>query len=177
MLKKSLGIALKVFVSGALIWYLLNDIDVESAQARLQEAVATPAETQGGETTPLPATSATPATGDDSGRPDMIVRLSQGGVLPIDSKVPLEAYLAAMETEDDSKRKVHLAEHARALFGRARELIAASDRRRIRPALLMLEIYERLLRRLEARGWDRPRTPVKVPRIEKLWVALRHGVF
>jgi phytoene synthase len=69
-----------------------------------------------------------------------------------------------------------LAEHARMLFGRARELIAACDRRRIRPALLMLEIYERLLKRLEARGWDRPQTPVKVPRLEKLWVALRHGI-
>jgi phytoene synthase len=69
-----------------------------------------------------------------------------------------------------------LAEHARTLFGRARELIAASDRRRIRPALLMLEIYERLFKRLEARGWDRPLVPVKVPRIEKLWVALRHGL-
>ena len=69
-----------------------------------------------------------------------------------------------------------LAEHARGLFGRARELIAACDRRRIRPALLMLEIYERLFKRLEARGWDRPRTPVKVPRLEKLWVVLRHGL-
>jgi phytoene synthase len=70
-----------------------------------------------------------------------------------------------------------LAEHARTLYGLARERIAACDRRRIRPALLMLEIYQRLLERLEARGWDQPRTPVKVPRIEKLWIALRHGLF
>ncbi len=70
-----------------------------------------------------------------------------------------------------------LAEHAQRLFGRSRELIAACDRRRIRPALLMLEIYQRLFMRLEKRGWDRPRIPAKVPRIEKLWVALRHGLF
>ncbi len=70
-----------------------------------------------------------------------------------------------------------LADHARGLFGRAHELIAACDRRRIRPALLMLEVYQRLFKRLETRGWDRPRTPVKVPRIEKLWIALRHGLF
>ena len=38
MFRKTLGIALKVFVSGTLIWYLLSDIDIESAQARLQEA-------------------------------------------------------------------------------------------------------------------------------------------
>ncbi|TDI59395.1 MAG: presqualene diphosphate synthase HpnD [Alphaproteobacteria bacterium] len=69
-----------------------------------------------------------------------------------------------------------LAAHARSLFGRARESIAACDRRRIRPALLMLEIYQRLLKRLERRGWDRPKIPVKVPRIEKLWVALRYGL-
>ena len=70
-----------------------------------------------------------------------------------------------------------LAAHARTLFGRARELIGACDRRRIRPALLMLEIYQRLLRRLTARGWDRPEVPVKVPRLEKLWIALRYGLF
>jgi phytoene synthase len=70
-----------------------------------------------------------------------------------------------------------LAEHARVLFGRARQLIAACDRRRIRPALLMLEVYQRLFERLEARGWDRPEIPVKVPRLEKLWVALRYGLF
>lgn len=38
MLKKTLGIVLKISVSGALIWYLLKDIDVDAAQARLQEA-------------------------------------------------------------------------------------------------------------------------------------------
>lgn len=38
MVKKTLGIALKILVSGALIWYLLKDIDVDAAQARLQEA-------------------------------------------------------------------------------------------------------------------------------------------
>ena len=38
MVKKSLGVALKVFVSGALIWYLLKDIDVDAAQVRLQDA-------------------------------------------------------------------------------------------------------------------------------------------
>ena len=69
-----------------------------------------------------------------------------------------------------------LAEHARNLFGRARESIAACDRRRIRPALVMLEVYERLLERLAARGWDRPRSPVKLPRLEMFWIALRYGL-
>lgn len=38
MLKKTLGITLKVMVSGALIWYLLKDIDVDAAQQRIKEA-------------------------------------------------------------------------------------------------------------------------------------------
>ena len=38
MLKKTLAVALKVLVSGALIWYLLKDIDVDAAQTRLQGA-------------------------------------------------------------------------------------------------------------------------------------------
>ena len=36
MLKKILAIALKVLISGALVWYVLRDIDIDSAQSRLQ---------------------------------------------------------------------------------------------------------------------------------------------
>lgn len=58
----------------------------------------------------------------DSGRPDMIVHLPQGGVLPIDSKVSLGAFLQAMETDDDEMRKHGLAAHAKAVRGRVSEL-------------------------------------------------------
>jgi phytoene synthase len=70
-----------------------------------------------------------------------------------------------------------LAAKARERFTRARALIEHCDRRRVRPAILMLEIYERILQRLEARGWDRPEIPVRVPRLEKLWIVLRHSLF
>jgi phytoene synthase len=70
-----------------------------------------------------------------------------------------------------------LAEMARARFARARELLARLDRKRVKPAILMLEVYERLLRRLESRGWDRPKVPVHLSGLEKLWVALRHSIF
>ncbi|MDT8435696.1 MAG: DNA recombination protein RmuC [Gemmatimonadota bacterium] len=56
------------------------------------------------------------------GRPDLIVRLPGGGILPVDAKVPLDAYLSAMETEDDDARRRHLAAHAQALRARVREL-------------------------------------------------------
>lgn len=69
-----------------------------------------------------------------------------------------------------------LAERARERFGRARELIAQCDRRRLRPARLMLETYDRLLARLDTRGWDRPAHRVRLSRAEKLWIALRYGL-
>ena len=58
----------------------------------------------------------------ESGRPDMIVRLPQGGVLPVDAKVPLGAFLDAMEAEDDQSRKSSLVLHAKALRARVRDL-------------------------------------------------------
>ena len=58
----------------------------------------------------------------DLGRPDMIAYLPNRGVLPVDSKVPLTAYLAAMEAPDEESRKRHLDEHARAMKTRVKEL-------------------------------------------------------
>ncbi|MDD5556647.1 MAG: DNA recombination protein RmuC [bacterium] len=58
----------------------------------------------------------------EAGRPDMIIRLPSGGILPVDSKAPLESYLAATEARDDGVRRAKLDEHARALRGRVREL-------------------------------------------------------
>ena len=46
-------------------------------------------------------------------RPDMIVRLPGGKQIVVDAKVPLMAYLEAMESEDESERKAHLKDHAR----------------------------------------------------------------
>ncbi len=61
-------------------------------------------------------------TSTEKGRPDMIVHLPNGGVLPVDSKVPMNAYLAAMESEDEEKRNRKLSEHAGAMKGRIQEL-------------------------------------------------------
>jgi DNA recombination protein RmuC len=58
----------------------------------------------------------------DIGRPDLITYLPNGGILPVDSKVPLGSYLAAMESMEEEKRKVHLAEHAKTMRSRIREL-------------------------------------------------------
>ena len=45
-------------------------------------------------------------------RPDMIVRLPEGGQLVVDAKTPLDAYLSAVETDDEDGRGALLAQHA-----------------------------------------------------------------
>jgi DNA recombination protein RmuC len=53
-------------------------------------------------------------TGEGALRPDMLVRLPGGKLVVVDSKVPLDAYLSALEAEEDhEQREVHIARHAR----------------------------------------------------------------
>jgi DNA recombination protein RmuC len=46
-------------------------------------------------------------------RPDMLVRLPGGKLIVVDSKVPLDAYLSALEAADEDERETHIARHAR----------------------------------------------------------------
>jgi DNA recombination protein RmuC len=52
-------------------------------------------------------------TADGSLRPDMLVRLPGGKLVVVDSKVPLDAYLSALEASAESERELHTARHAR----------------------------------------------------------------
>ena len=52
-------------------------------------------------------------TDDGALRPDMLVRLPGAKLIVVDSKVPLDAYLAAVEARDDDEREQHAARHAR----------------------------------------------------------------
>ena len=58
----------------------------------------------------------------DSGRPDMVVYLPGGGVLPVDAKTPMTAYLNAAEAGDDATYKNYMRAHAQAVRSRVREL-------------------------------------------------------
>jgi phytoene synthase len=69
-----------------------------------------------------------------------------------------------------------LAERARQRFEDAQRLLAGGDRRQLRPALVMMQVYRRTLERLVARGWQRLDQPVRVAPPERLWLALRHGL-
>lgn len=66
-----------------------------------------------------------------------------------------------------------LAAVAREKFAATRAALGQLDWRVLRPALLMMGIYETYLDRLEARGWDRIGPPVNLSKVEKLAVAAR----
>ncbi len=57
----------------------------------------------------------------DEGRPDMIIRLPGGGVLPVDAKASASAYLDAMQLEGTARR-AKLADHVKATRLRIQEL-------------------------------------------------------
>ncbi len=46
-------------------------------------------------------------------RPDVLVKLPGGKVIVVDSKVPLDAYLAHLEAQDEQQRALQLARHAK----------------------------------------------------------------
>src|SRR2546427_1142746 len=52
-------------------------------------------------------------TRDGTLRPDMLVRLPGEKLVVVDSKVPLDAYLAALEATTEEDRELHIARHAR----------------------------------------------------------------
>ena len=70
-----------------------------------------------------------------------------------------------------------LAEYAKLAFVEADSTLARLDRRKMRPAILMKAVYQRMLANLEARGWDRLAEPIRISRSEKIWLAFRHSFF
>lgn len=59
-----------------------------------------------------------------SSRPDMVVYLPGGGIIPVDAKAPMSAYLEAFESRDEQVRQRSLAGHAQAMKKHMKELSA-----------------------------------------------------
>ena len=55
-------------------------------------------------------------------RPDMVVNMPDSRQLIIDAKTPMDAYLDAASTEDDTERKIQLIRHAKIVRDHMREL-------------------------------------------------------
>jgi phytoene synthase len=70
-----------------------------------------------------------------------------------------------------------LAKQAERHFALARQALRDSDRRAVRPAVLMLEMYWAIFRRCRAAGWRPQLPPISLPKRTKLWCALRYGFF
>ncbi len=51
----------------------------------------------------------------DGSRPDMVINLTGGRTVPVDSKVPMNSYILYLDDTDEQSRAKHLAEHVRAL--------------------------------------------------------------
>jgi len=61
-------------------------------------------------------------------------------------------------------------------FTEARQLVRQCDSNAVRPAVMMMEVYRRILMRLEHRGWEDLSKPVSLSKLSKLWLAFRYGV-
>ena len=70
-----------------------------------------------------------------------------------------------------------LAEMARERFSAADRYLAGCDRRALRPALLMMGIYDAILRRLQARGWTPGLGPIRMSKAAKIWAAFNLGLW
>ncbi len=69
-----------------------------------------------------------------------------------------------------------VAAQARARFRETRALLARCDRRRLKPCVLMMEVYERVLAKLERQGWRDLERPVRLSPAGRLWIAVRYGL-
>jgi len=59
---------------------------------------------------------------DERGRPDVVLYIAGGGTLPIDAKVPFDAYQEAVDATDDGLRAARLADAVSAVRGQVKSL-------------------------------------------------------
>ena len=62
-------------------------------------------------------------------------------------------------------------------FQKSLELMKSCDSDAVRPAVLMLQVYHRILKRLIWFGWKPPRRQISLTYMTKLWIMIRYGIF
>ncbi len=67
-----------------------------------------------------------------------------------------------------------LAEVAQDRFAEAARAFARCDRKALRPAFAMMDVYRLLLARMQARGWTRLDSRPRIGPLARLWIALKH---
>ncbi|RIJ69832.1 DNA recombination protein RmuC [Nakamurella silvestris] len=82
-------------------------------------------------------TQVTVGSGDNLARPDLVVRLSGGRTIPVDSKVPFNAWLQALDSEESgtgADSQGHLQAHARAVRHHVDQLAQKAYWRHFQPS-------------------------------------------
>ncbi|NQU56420.1 MAG: presqualene diphosphate synthase HpnD [Rhodospirillales bacterium] len=62
-------------------------------------------------------------------------------------------------------------------FTEARGILSGLPRAKVRPAIIMMEMYKPILRRLQRRGWIDLDNSVRLSRLTRLGIAIRYGFF
>jgi phytoene synthase len=90
--------------------------------------------------------------------------------------VPTDSAAAALRHASLPQVCDEVAASALARFDEAARMIEGQGRRELRAARVIMMIYRRLLERLMARGFARYAEPVRVGKLQKVWIALRYGL-
>jgi phytoene/squalene synthetase len=59
-------------------------------------------------------------------------------------------------------------------FAEARKFFEQCDRKALKPAFAMMDVYHLLLGRMRARGWTRLDKRPRIGPLAKLWIAFKH---
>jgi phytoene synthase len=68
-----------------------------------------------------------------------------------------------------------IAEQAKRKYVEAEDLLPRCDAKALRPAIVMMMSYRRVLDRLILRGWRNLDDDARLSMPEKLWITLRYG--